>query len=90
MPNITRGGRLTGLMAYHAGPGRGHEHHDRNRVPGDTARQPGHDAATPGTTTARRTGGGAEEEDRVVYPGRRARGAGSHEAAGHAEALEDP
>jgi len=35
MPNITRGGRMTGLMSYLVGPGRGHEHSEPHLVAGD-------------------------------------------------------
>lgn len=37
MPNITRGGRMTGLVMYLAGPGRANEHTDQHLVAGDPA-----------------------------------------------------
>ncbi len=37
MPNITRGGRMEGLMTYLAGEGRTNEHEDQHLVAGDPA-----------------------------------------------------
>ena len=37
MPNITRGGRMTGLLVYLAGPGRNNEHSNPHLVAGDAA-----------------------------------------------------
>lgn len=37
MPNITRGGRMTGLVMYLVGPGRANEHTDQHLVAGDPA-----------------------------------------------------
>ena len=45
MPNITRGARMTGLMAYLAGPGRGNEHVEPHLVAGDAAIMAWHDDA---------------------------------------------
>jgi hypothetical protein len=43
MPNITRGARMTGLMAYLAGPGRSNEHSEPHLVAGDAAIMAWHD-----------------------------------------------
>jgi len=45
MPNITRGARVSGLMAYLAGPGRSNEHTEPHLVAGDTAIMAWHDDA---------------------------------------------
>lgn len=37
MPNVTTGGRTTGLLIYLAGPGRANEHTDQHLVAGDAA-----------------------------------------------------
>lgn len=37
MPNVVRGDRMDGLMAYLAGPGRGNEHEEPHLVAGDNA-----------------------------------------------------
>jgi len=43
MPNITRGARMTGLMAYLAGRGRSNEHSEPHLVAGDAAIMAWHD-----------------------------------------------
>ena len=45
MPNITRGARMSGLMAYLAGPGRANEHSEPHLVAGDAAIMAWHDDA---------------------------------------------
>jgi len=45
MPNITRGGRMSGLMAYLAGAGRSNEHSEPHLVAGDAAIMAWHDDA---------------------------------------------
>jgi len=45
MPNITRGGRMSGLMTYLAGPGRSNEHSEPHLVVGDAAIMAWHDDA---------------------------------------------
>jgi len=45
MPNITRGARMSGLMAYLAGPGRSNEHSEPHLVAGDAAIMAWHDDA---------------------------------------------
>jgi len=43
MPNITRGGRMTGLMSYLVGTGRSNEHREPHLVAGDSAIMAWHD-----------------------------------------------
>lgn len=45
MPNITRGGRMGGLMVYLAGPGRANEHSEPHLIAGDPAIMAWHDDA---------------------------------------------
>jgi relaxase-like protein len=45
MPNITRGGRMAGLLVYLAGPGRSNEHSEPHLVAGDAAVMAWHDDA---------------------------------------------
>lgn len=45
MPNITRGGRMGGLLVYLAGPGRSNEHTEPHLVAGDSSLMAWHDDA---------------------------------------------
>ncbi|MFC3688918.1 relaxase/mobilization nuclease domain-containing protein [Aquipuribacter hungaricus] len=52
MPNITRGERMGGLLAYLQGPGRANEHTEPHLVAGDPAVMAWHDDAVLGRSTA--------------------------------------
>jgi Relaxase/Mobilisation nuclease domain len=56
MPNITRGSRMTGLMAYLAGSGRSNEHSEPHLVAGDRAIMAWHEPGELGHHTALQVG----------------------------------
>lgn len=66
IPNITRGSRIVGLMAYLAGEGRANEHTEQHLVAGDHAIMARHGYAVLGAAAAREIGV-ALDTPRVAY-----------------------
>lgn len=65
MPNITRGGRMGGLMVYLAGDGRANEHTDPHLVAGDPAIMAWHDDAVLDRASALAIGAQLDEPARA-------------------------